>query len=128
MSSLPVYYLHLFRKDTWATSQLIKTIEVFGYLSTFVRFFCFSFIGLMTQLDFDIWRGVTGGLRSERASKYSHTRNKKWISIGRNREKYQSSGGGGARLPPAKSNMAARGPQNGGHGLERCLPLDFWAF
>ena len=24
--------------------------------------------------------------------------------------------------PPAKSEMAARGPQNGGRGLERCLP------
>ena len=30
--------------------------------------------------------------------------------------------------PPAKSKMAARGPQNGGRGLERCLPLGFWAF
>ena len=30
--------------------------------------------------------------------------------------------------PPAKSKMAARGPQNGGRGLERCLPLDFLAF
>ena len=30
--------------------------------------------------------------------------------------------------PPAKSNMAARGPQNGRRGLERCLPLGFWAF
>ena len=87
MSSLPVYHLPLLRKDTWATSQLIKTIKVFGSLSTLVKIFCFSFIGLMTQLDFDIWRGVTGGSRSERASKYSHTRNKKWISIGRNREK-----------------------------------------
>ena len=28
---------------------------------------------------------------------------------------------------PAKSNMAARVPQNGRLGLERCLPLDFWA-
>ena len=27
---------------------------------------------------------------------------------------------------PAKSNMAARGPQIGGRGLERCLPLGFW--
>ena len=30
--------------------------------------------------------------------------------------------------PPAKANMTARGPQNGGRGLERCLPLGFWAF
>ena len=30
--------------------------------------------------------------------------------------------------PPAKSKMAARGPQNGRRGLERCLPLGFWAF
>ena len=30
--------------------------------------------------------------------------------------------------PPAKSKMAARGPQNGRGGLERCLPLGFWAF
>ena len=27
---------------------------------------------------------------------------------------------------PAKSLMAARGPQNGRQGLERCLPLGFW--
>ena len=26
---------------------------------------------------------------------------------------------------PAKSKMAARGPQNGLRGLESCLPLDF---
>ena len=31
-------------------------------------------------------------------------------------------------VPPAKSKMAARGPQNGRRGLERCLFLDFWAF
>ena len=30
--------------------------------------------------------------------------------------------------PPAKTKMAARGPQNGRRGLERCQPLDFWAF
>ena len=30
--------------------------------------------------------------------------------------------------PPAKSKMAARGPQNGRRGLEWCLPLGFWAF
>ena len=30
--------------------------------------------------------------------------------------------------PPAKSKMAARGPQNGRGGLQRCLPLGFWAF
>ena len=30
--------------------------------------------------------------------------------------------------PPAKSKMAARGPQNGRGGLERYLPLGFWAF
>ena len=30
--------------------------------------------------------------------------------------------------PPAKSKMAARGPQNGRRGLQRCLPLGFWAF
>ena len=30
--------------------------------------------------------------------------------------------------PPAKSKMAARGPQNGRPGLERCLHLGFWAF
>ena len=29
---------------------------------------------------------------------------------------------------PAKSKMAARGPQNGRRGLEWCLPLGFWAF
>ena len=29
--------------------------------------------------------------------------------------------------PPAKSKMAARGPQNGRRGLERCLPLGFGA-
>ena len=29
---------------------------------------------------------------------------------------------------PAKSKMATRGPQNGRRGLERCLPLGFWAF
>ena len=28
--------------------------------------------------------------------------------------------------PPAKSKMAARGPQNGQWGLERCLPLGFF--
>ena len=28
---------------------------------------------------------------------------------------------------PAKYRMVARGPQNGRHGLERCLPLGFWA-
>ena len=27
--------------------------------------------------------------------------------------------------PPAKSKLAARGPQNGRGGLERCLPLGF---
>ena len=30
--------------------------------------------------------------------------------------------------PPAKSKMAARGPQNGRWGLESCPPLGFWAF
>ena len=30
--------------------------------------------------------------------------------------------------PPAKSKMAVSGPQNGRQGLERCLPLGFWAF
>ena len=29
---------------------------------------------------------------------------------------------------PAKSKMAARGPQKGRRGLERCLPPGFWAF
>ena len=57
-------------------------------------------------------------------------------------KKYQPSGEGGTRsapatlhrrtactaAPPAKSKMAARGPQNGRGGLERCLPLGFWAF
>ena len=45
--------------------------------------------------------------------------------------KYQPSGEGGTRSPPArpaKSKMAARGPQNGERGLERCLLLGFWAF
>ena len=32
------------------------------------------------------------------------------------------------RRTPAKSKMAARGPQNGRGGLERCLLLGFWAF
>ena len=44
---------------------------------------------------------------------------------------YQPSGKGGARsppAPPAKSKMATRGPQKGVWGLERCLPLGFWAF
>ena len=42
--------------------------------------------------------------------------------------KYQPSGEGGTHSPPAtpaKSNMAARGPQNGRWDLERCLPV-FW--
>ena len=30
--------------------------------------------------------------------------------------------------PPAKSKMAASGPQNGRRGLDRCLPLGFGAF
>ena len=30
--------------------------------------------------------------------------------------------------PPAKYKMAARVPQNGRRGLEKCLPLGFWAF
>ena len=38
--------------------------------------------------------------------------------------KYQPSNA----APPAKSKMAARGPQNGRAGLERCLHLGFWAF
>ena len=42
--------------------------------------------------------------------------------------KYQPSGAGGPHSPPAKSKMAARGPQNGRWGLERCLPLGFWAW
>ena len=32
--------------------------------------------------------------------------------------KYQPSGEGGARSPPAKSKMAARGAQNGRQGVE----------
>ena len=32
------------------------------------------------------------------------------------------------RIAFAKSKMAARGPQNGGQGLERYLPLGFWPF
>ena len=32
-------------------------------------------------------------------------------------KKYQPKGKGGTRSPPAKSNMAARGPQNGQWGL-----------
>ena len=47
-------------------------------------------------------------------------------------QKYQSSSvGGGTHSPsaqPVKSKMAAGGPQNGRWGLERCLPLGFWAF
>ena len=42
--------------------------------------------------------------------------------------KYQPSGEGGARLPPAKSKMAAWGPKNGRLGLGRFAPLGFWAF
>jgi len=42
--------------------------------------------------------------------------------------KYQPSGAGGTRSPPAKSKMAASGPQNGRRGLERCPPLGFGAF
>ena len=30
--------------------------------------------------------------------------------------------------PPAKSKMAARGPENGRRGLEKCLPIGFWVF
>ena len=46
--------------------------------------------------------------------------------------KYQPSGTGGTltacnAAPPGKSKMAARGPQNGRRGLERCLPLGFGA-
>ena len=41
-----------------------------------------------------------------------------------NPPEYQPSGEWGARLPPKKSKMAARGPQNGGRGLA----LGFWAF
>ena len=42
--------------------------------------------------------------------------------------KYQPSSAGDTRSPPAKSKMAASGPQNGRRDLERCLPLGFWAF
>ena len=42
--------------------------------------------------------------------------------------KYQPSGEGGARSPPARLKMAARGPQNGRRGLEKCLPLGFGRF
>ena len=34
----------------------------------------------------------------------------------------------GALAQPAKSKLAARGPQKGRRGLESCLFLDFWAF
>ena len=43
-------------------------------------------------------------------------------------KKYQPSGEGGSRTPPAKSTMAARGPQNGRWGLKRCLPYIFERF
>ena len=41
---------------------------------------------------------------------------------------YQPSAAMGHSLPatPEKSNMAAREPQNGRRGLERCHPLGFW--
>ena len=40
---------------------------------------------------------------------------------------FQSSGTGGTRLVPAKSKMAARGPQNGRRGPERGLTLGYFA-
>ena len=46
-------------------------------------------------------------------------------------DKYQPSGAGGTPSPPAtpaKSKMAARGPQNGRRGLERCPTPGYWPF
>ena len=66
---------------------------------------------------------------------YVGTWNSLWIflelghiynEVQRHQIKFQPSGEGGTRLPPAtpaKSKMAARGPQNGRRGLERYLPL-----
>ena len=39
-------------------------------------------------------------------------------------DEYQPSGEGGARSLPATPHCL----QNGGWGMERCLPLGFWAF
>ena len=43
-------------------------------------------------------------------------------------QKYQPSGAGGTRSPPAKPKMAARGPKNGRRGLEMGLTLGYWPF
>ena len=76
------------------------------------------------------------GLGNGEANKFldRHTDRKVHIQVvptKKNMEKYQPSREGSTRSPPAtpaKSKMAARGPQNGRRGLERCLPLGFWAF
>ena len=41
-------------------------------------------------------------------------------------DKYKPSGEGSTRSPPAKSEMAAKGGQNGRQSLEKCLPSSFW--